>query len=103
MDAIVVRAFGGPEVLTLEHVPDPEPRGGEVLVELAAAGVNYVEVYQRTGFYPGALPRVLGSEGAGTVVAIGPGVDSVRVGDRVASRSLNGSYAERAIAPAEAV
>jgi NADPH2:quinone reductase len=103
MDAIVVRDFGGPEVLTLDQVPDPEPQAGQVLVELAATGINYVEVYQRTGRYPGTLPRVLGSEGAGTVTAVGPGVESVRVGDRVASSSLQGSYAQRALAPADFV
>jgi NADPH2:quinone reductase len=103
MDAIVLRTFGGADVLTLEQVPDPSPQAGEVVVELAAAGVNYIEVYHRTGRYPGPLPRVLGAEGAGTVVALGSGVDSVRVGDRVASRSFEGSYAQRAVAAAEAL
>ncbi len=103
MEAIVVRAFGGPEVLTLEEVPDPEPQAGEVLVELAAVGVNYVEVYQRTGRSAGPLPRVIGGEGAGTVVAVGPGVESVRVGDRVAAWTLQGSYAQRALVPADFV
>jgi NADPH:quinone reductase len=103
MDAIVVRAFGGPDVLTLDQVPDPEPQAGEVLVELAAIGVNYVEVYQRTGRYPDPLPRVIGGEGAGTVIAVGPGVESVRVGDRVAAWTLQGSYAQRALTPADFV
>ncbi len=103
MEAIVLRAFGGPEVLTLEEMPDPEPHAGEVLVELAAVGVNYVEVYQRTGRYPSPLPRVIGGEGAGTVVAVGPGVASVRVGDRVAAWTLQGSYAQRALVPADFV
>jgi NADPH2:quinone reductase len=103
MDAIVVRAFGGPEVLTLDEMPDPEPQAGEVLVELEAIGVNYVDVYHRTGQYPGPLPRVIGGEGAGIVAAVGPGVGSVRVGDRVASWAFRGSYAERAIAPADYV
>ncbi len=103
MDAIVVRAFGGPEVLTLEEMPDPQPHSGEVLVELAAIGVNYVEVYQRIGRHPGQLPRVLGGEGAGTVIAVGPGVESVRVGDRVASWTFQGSYAQQALAPADFV
>ncbi len=103
MDAIVVRAFGGPEVLTLDEMPDPEPQAGEVLVELEAIGVNYVDVYHRTGQYPGPLPRVIGGEGAGTVAAVGSGVESVRVGDRVASWVFRGSYAGRAVAPADYV
>jgi NADPH2:quinone reductase len=103
MDAIVVRAFGGPDVLTLDEVPDPEPQAGEVLVELASVGVNYVEVYQRTGRYPGPLPRIPGGEGAGTVTAVGPGVESVRVGDRVCAWTLKGSYAKRALAAVDSV
>jgi NADPH:quinone reductase len=103
MDAIVLKAFGGPETLVLESVPEPVPGDGEVLVELAATGVNFVEIYQRTGRYPGPLPRVIGSEGAGTVVAVGPGVLTVRVGDRVASTSLQGGYAQRAVVKADEV
>ncbi len=103
MDAIVLKAYGGPEQLVLDDVPEPVPGEGEVLVELTAIGVNFVEIYNRLGRYPGPLPRVLGSEGAGTVVAVGPGVASVRVGDRVASSSLHGAYAQRAVAPADFV
>jgi NADPH2:quinone reductase len=103
MDAIVVRAYGGPEALLLEDVPEPAPGPGEVLVRLSATGVNFVEVYQRVGRYPGTLPRVLGSEGAGTVVAVGDGVSGVHVGDRVASTSFQGAYASAAVAPAEFV
>jgi NADPH2:quinone reductase len=103
MDAIVLKAYGGPEQLVLEDVPEPAPGQGQVLVELAATGVNFVEIYERIGRYPGELPRVLGSEGAGTVVAVGPAVESVRVGDRVASVSLRGAYAKRAVAPADYV
>src|SRR5262245_35925512 len=103
MDAIVLKAFGGPENLVLEDVPEPVPDEGQVLVELSAIGVNFVEIYQRIGRYPGPLPRVIGSEGAGTVVAVGPGVQTVRVGDRVASTSLQGGYAKRAVANADDV
>jgi NADPH2:quinone reductase len=103
MRAVLVRAFGGPEVLVAEDVPDPMPGPGQVVVELAATGVNFVDIYHRAGHYPGPLPRVLGGEGAGTVVAVGPGVTSVQVGERVASVSLQGSYATRAIADAATV
>jgi NADPH2:quinone reductase len=103
MDAIVLREYGGPEQLALEDVPEPVPAEGQVLVELAATGVNFVEIYQRTGRNAGPLPRVLGSEGAGRVVAVGPGVSALRVGDRVASASFAGAYAQRAVAPADFV
>ena len=96
----MLKAFGGPENLVLEDVPEPVPGEGQVLVELTAIGVNFVEIYHRIGRYPGPLPRILGSEGAGRVVAVGPGVDSVRVGDRVASASLQGAYAQKAVAAA---
>jgi NADPH2:quinone reductase len=103
MDAIVVRAFGGPEQLVVEDVPMPEPGPGQVRVRLAAIGVNFVDVYVRTGYYPGPLPRTPGTEGAGTVVAVGPGVGSVRVGDRVASVNLDGAYAQEALVAADRV
>jgi NADPH2:quinone reductase len=103
MDAIVLTGFGGPENLVLEDMPEPVPGEGQVLVELSAIGVNFVEIYQRIGRYRGPLPRVIGSEGAGTVVAVGPGVQTVRPGDRVASSSLQGAYARRAVAKADDV
>jgi NADPH2:quinone reductase len=103
MQAIVLRAYGGPEELRQEDVPAPVPGPGEVLVRLSATGVNFIEIYQRTGRYPGMLPRVLGSEGAGIVVAVGPQVSGVQEGDRVASASLRGAYAPLAVAPADAV
>ncbi len=99
----MLRAHGGPEELRLEDVPTPVPGPGEVLVRLAATGVNFIEIYHRIGRYPGPLPRVLGSEGAGTVVAVGPDVVGLREGDRVASASLTGAYAPLAVAPADAV
>jgi NADPH2:quinone reductase len=84
-----------------EDVPRPEPKQGEALVRIGAAGVNYIDVYYRTGAYKGSFPLTLGVEGAGTVEAVGPGVSTVRAGERVASVSIAGSYAEYAIAPAE--
>lgn len=101
MQAIRVHAFGGPEVLRLEEVPVPEPPAGHVRVRLAAAGLNFVEIYQRTGLYPVPLPSTPGGEGAGDVVAVAPDVTSLKIGDRVASVSLLGSYAEQALVRAE--
>ena len=101
MKAIVVRRAGDASVLQLEEVDDPKPGPGEALVRIEAAGVNFIDVYQRTGLYARPLPFTPGSEGAGTVAAIGDGVPELRVGDRVVSESFRGSYAELAIAPAE--
>jgi NADPH2:quinone reductase len=103
MEAIQVRAYGGPEELVMTEVPDPEPGPGEILVELAATGVNFIEIYQRIGRYPGQLPFVPGGEAAGTVTAVGPGVDTVRVGDVVASVDVRGAYAPRAVVAADRV
>jgi len=103
MDAIVVEAFGGPEQLVLADRAVPEPGEGQVRVDLSATGVNFIDVYVRTGRYPAPLPRVPGSEGAGVVSAVGPGVDRVKVGDRVASVDLDGSYAEQALTGADRV
>lgn len=103
MQAIVVRAYGGPEELVLTEVPVPEPGPGQVRVELAATGVNYIDVYTRNGYYPWPLPRTPGSEGVGVVTAVGPEVSSVQVGDRVASTDLEGSYAQQSLAPADRV
>ena len=100
MRAIRVHEYGGPEVLQLEEVTLPEPGGGEALVTVEAAGVNFIDVYHRTGLYPGALPFTPGMEGAGVVEAVGPGVYEVEVGDRVAYAMERGSYAERAVVPA---
>src|SRR3954471_2729732 len=101
MKAIRIHSLGGPEVLQLEDVPEPEPKEGEAVVRLEAVGVNYIDVYFRTGLYKGpALPFTLGQEGAGTVTALGPGVADVAVGDRVAYTGIHGSYAEMATVPA---
>lgn len=101
MRAIRVHTFGGPEVLRLEDLPVPEPPAGHVRVRVAAAGVNYIEIYQRTGLYPVPLPWTPGGEGAGVVTAVAPDVTGLRVGDRVASVTLQGSYAEEALVHAE--
>jgi NADPH:quinone reductase len=98
MRAIVVNETGGPEVLVhAEEHPDPEPGPGQVVVEAAAAGVNFIDIYRRSGVYRQPLPYVPGSEGAGTVVAVGEGVTDVAVGDRVAWHDAAGSYAERVV------
>jgi NADPH:quinone reductase len=99
--AIRVHQTGGPEVLRLEDVPDPAPEPGETVVRLEAIGLNFIEVYQRTGLYRSAVPFTPGGEGAGRVVAVGKDVSAVRPGDRVASTSLRGSYAELARVPAD--
>ena len=101
MKAIRINEFGGPEVLGHEDVEIPEPGPGQARVKLAASGVNFIDVYQRTGLYPGDLPRTLGLEGAGEVDAVGEGVDDVSPGDYVAFASTPGSYAEYVVAPAE--
>jgi NADPH:quinone reductase len=101
MNAIQVHQTGAAEVMQLEEIPDPRPGPGEALVRLEAVGVNFIEVYQRTGAYSLPKPFTPGSEGAGTVVAVGEGVTSLGSGDRVASVVLKGSYAELALAPVD--
>ena len=99
--AIVVSELGGPEVLRFEDVPDPVPGPGEARVRHTAIGVNFIDVYFRTGLYKApALPFTPGQEGAGVVEAVGPGVTEVAAGDRVAYAGLPGSYAEARVAPA---
>ena len=101
MEAIRVHAFGGPEALAVDDVPRPSPGEGEALVRLDAAGVNFVDIYQRIGLYPLPLPFTEGSEGAGVVEEVGPGVDAVSPGDRVAFASVQGAYAEEIAAPVD--
>jgi NADPH2:quinone reductase len=101
MKAIRVHAAGGPEVLRLEDVPDPQPGVGEAVVRMEGIGVNVVEVFQRNGELPMQHPFTPGGEGAGTVIAVGEGVTRPRVGDRVTSESFRGTYAELATARAE--
>lgn len=104
MRAIVVRRTGGPEVLEAADVPDPQPGPGQLLVDVAAAGVNFMDIYQCEGRppYSPELPFVPGAEGAGTVAAAGPGVTGFAAGDRVAWTVGPASYAERALVPADA-
>jgi NADPH:quinone reductase len=101
MKAIRIHSTGGPEVMKLEEVPDPQPGEGQAVVRIEAAGVNYVDVYFRTGLYKApALPFTPGQEAAGTVAVVGPGVTEVAVGDRVAYTAIPGTYAQLALAPA---
>jgi NADPH:quinone reductase len=100
MRAALIRAHGGPEAIEVAELPDPEPGPGQLLVDVAAAGVNFVDVYHRTGAYPGELPLQLGTEAAGTVAAVGDGVTEVAVGDRVAWAMRPGAYATRAVVDA---
>lgn len=101
MKAVRVNEFGGPEALSYEDVPVPEPGPGEVRIKLSASGVNFIDVYQRTGLYPGELPRTLGNEGAGEVEALGEGVEELSEGDFVAFAGVPGAYAEYVVAPVE--
>jgi NADPH2:quinone reductase len=100
MKAVRVHNYGGPEVLTLEDIPVPEPRPGEARVKIEASGVNFIDIYHRTGLYPLKTPFTLGMEGAGVVDAVGEGVTEVKNGDRVAYAMISGSYAEYATVPA---
>jgi NADPH2:quinone reductase len=100
MKAIVVHNCGGPEVLTYHETEAPTPKAGEALVKLEAIGLNYIDVYHRTGLYPLPRPFIPGMEAAGTVEAIGPDVTDVAVGDRVAYAMQPGAYAEYAAVPA---
>ncbi len=100
MKAIQIHATGGPEVLQLEDLPIPQPGPGQVLVRVEAAGVNFIEIYFRKGVYKAALPFIPGSEAAGTVEELGPGVTGFAAGDAVASTSMIGSYVEYALVPA---
>lgn len=101
MKAVRVHTPGGPEVLRYEDVPEPAPKAGEALVKIDAAGLNYIDVYFRTGLYKADLPATLGMEGGGTVRTVGPGVTDVKVGDKVAYTGVRGSYAEHAAVPVD--
>ena len=103
MKAIRIHEAGGPEVLRLDEVPDPTPSAGEIVVRIEHVGINFIEIYQRKGMYPRAMPYIPGREGAGVVTAVGSGVTNVKVGDRVASEQFNGAYSELATARADAV
>ena len=99
MKAIRVSTPGGPEALRYEDVADPTPKAGEATVKVDAAGINYIDVYQRSGQYKLALPMTLGLEAGGTVTAVGPSVTEVKVGDKVAYTGVPGAYAQYAVVP----
>jgi NADPH:quinone reductase len=101
MKAIQVKQTGGPEVMELVDLPIPEPKPSEAVVRILAAGVNFIDVYNREGRYKAPLPLVLGQEGAGVVSAVGPEVRGIAVGERVAYTMTLGSYAEYAAVPAD--
>ena len=100
MRAIRVHEHGGVERLRLDELAVPEPKAGEVRVRVEAAGVNFIDTYQRSGLYPLPLPGTLGLEVAGTVSAVGPGVTGFKAGERVASARASGGYADEAIVAA---
>ncbi|MEO7084059.1 MAG: quinone oxidoreductase [Gemmatimonadaceae bacterium] len=101
MKVIRVHETGGPERLLLDDVADPSPGNGELLIDVEAIGVNFIDIYQREGLYQLPRPFIPGSEAAGTVRAVGSGVSDFKPGDRVVSQSVKGSYAERAVVLAE--
>jgi NADPH2:quinone reductase len=101
MKAIRVHAVGGPEALRYEEVPEPSPQSGEAVVRVEAAGVNFIDVYHRTGLYKLPLPATIGQEGAGTVHAVAGDVAGLEPGDRVAWAGVSGAYAEFAAVPAQ--
>jgi len=100
MQAIEIRKTGGPEVLELVDLLRPEPKPGEVLVKIEAAGVNFIDTYLREGRYPAPLPFIPGQEAAGIVAAVGEGVEGFSIGDRVAYAGTRGAYAQFACVPA---
>jgi len=100
MKAIRVHTPGGPEAMKLDDVPEPQPKAGEAIVKIDAAGLNYIDVYQRSGLYKLDMPLTLGLEAGGTVTAVGSGVTDVKVGDKVAYTGVPGAYAQYAAVPA---
>ena len=100
MKAVRIHAPGGPEAMKYEDASQPAPKAGEALVKVDAAGLNYIDVYFRTGQYKAELPLTLGMEAAGTVAAVGPDVTDVKAGDKVAYTGVPGAYAEYAVVPA---
>lgn len=100
--AIRIHANGGPEVMRWEDVPTPEPAAGQALIAHEAVGLNYIDVYFRTGLYKApSMPLIIGMEGAGTVVSVGAGVDTVKAGDRVAYAGPIGAYAAKRVIAAD--
>ena len=103
MKAVRIVRHGGPEVLEVVDIPEPQPGPGEVRVRHRAVGLNFIDTYQRTGLYPVKLPAVLGMEAAGQVDAVGEGVEALRVGDRVVYQGQPGAYAECNVVKADRV
>src|SRR5258705_6996977 len=103
MKAIQITQTGGPEVMSIREVPTPVTGPGEVLIRVAASGVNFIDLYVREGRYANPVPFIPGQEGSGTIAAVGKGVRSIKEGDRVAWCSILGTYAEFALAPADRV
>src|SRR3981189_2038829 len=103
MKAIEITQTGGPEVMQMRDLAIPEPQHGEVLIRVAASGINFVDVFVREGRFGNQTPFTPGQEAAGRVAAVGPGVSDLKQGDRVAWCSVLGTYAEYAVAPAERV
>src|SRR5688572_14829731 len=101
MKAIRVQTTGAPGVLEVVTLPTPDPGEGEALIRLEAIGLNFIDVYHRTGLYPMPLPFTPGSEGAGVVESIGANVVGVKPGDRVAYAMVRGAYAEYQVVPAD--
>ncbi len=100
MKAIRIHTPGGPEAMKLDDVPQPEAKAGEAVVKIDAAGLNYIDVYFRSGQYKASYPLTIGMEAGGTVAAVGAGVSDVSVGDKVAYTGIPGAYAEYAAVPA---
>ena len=100
MKAVRVHTPGGPDALRYEDAPEPSPQPGEAVVKVDAAGINYIDVYFRTGQYKAQLPATLGMEAGGTVTAVGADVRDVKVGDKVAYTGVAGAYAQYASVPA---
>src|ERR1700675_2566980 len=100
MKAVRIHAPGGPEAMRYEDAPEPTAKPGEAVVKVEAAGINYIDVYFRSGQYKAELPITLGMEAGGTVSAVGSGVTDVKVGDKVAYTGISGAYAEYAAVPA---
>src|SRR5258707_559940 len=101
MQAIQVKQFGGPEAMELVEIPVPQPQPNEAIVKIQAAGVNFIDIYNREGRYPNPLPLIPGQEGSGVVTALGSDARGLAVGDRVAYCAVLGSYAEYAAIPAD--
>jgi len=100
MQAIRIHETGGPEKLRVDDVPLPSPGAGEIRLRVEAAGINFIDTYQRSGLYPVALPYTLGAEAAGVITAVGSGVTEFKAGDRVASAKVAGAYAAEALVAA---